>query len=109
MCGHIGEQPSCLSTSGDIGSYGAMENSPANNSGDSQPQLSKLRLFVVVYKVCTRFLNRRPCLTHSSVSCLEQGVTEDMLARLFRRFPGMEYCDLKKDRRTNKSKVSGCF
>lgn len=28
-----------------------------------------------------------------------------MLARLFRKFPGMEYCDLKKDKKTNRSKV----
>ncbi len=34
-----------------------------------------------------------------------QGVTEDAIARLFRRFPGMEYCDLKKERATGKSKV----
>lgn len=34
-----------------------------------------------------------------------QGVNEDAIARLFRRFPGMEYCDLKKDRETGKSKV----
>lgn len=27
------------------------------------------------------------------------------MARLFRRFHGMEYCDLKKDRVTGKSKV----
>eukprot|EP00210_Caulerpa_lentillifera_P008383 g7995.t1 len=46
------------------------------------PTLSKLRLFVVVHK----------------------GVSEEMLVRLFRRFPGMEYCDLKKDKKTNKSK-----
>ncbi len=36
-----------------------------------------------------------------------QGVTEDAIARLFRRFPGMEYCDLKKERTTGKSKVRG--
>jgi hypothetical protein len=34
-----------------------------------------------------------------------QGVSEDAVARLFRRFPGMEYCDLKKDRATGRSKV----
>ena len=37
-----------------------------------------------------------------------QGVKEEELARLFRRFPGMEYCDLKKDKKTGKSKVSCC-
>lgn len=31
--------------------------------------------------------------------------TDDALAKLFRRFPGMEYCDLKKDRMTGASKV----
>lgn len=35
-----------------------------------------------------------------------QGVGEEALSRLFRRYPGMEYCDLKKDRETGKSKVS---
>jgi hypothetical protein len=34
-----------------------------------------------------------------------QGVAEDAIARLFRRYPGMEYCDLKKERATGKSKV----
>ena len=37
---------------------------------------------------------------------LTQGVNEDMLVRLFRRLPGMEYCDLKKDRATGRSKVN---
>ncbi len=44
--------------------------------------LSRQRLFVVVHK----------------------GVSEEMLTRLFRRLPGMEYCDLKKDRTTGRSK-----
>lgn len=43
---------------------------------------SKQRLFVVVHK----------------------SVSEDMIARLFKRLPGMEYCDLKKDYATGKSK-----
>eukprot|EP01026_Neomeris_dumetosa_P022794 TRINITY_DN1965_c0_g1_i1.p4 TRINITY_DN1965_c0_g1~~TRINITY_DN1965_c0_g1_i1.p4 ORF type:complete len:248 (-),score=28.05 TRINITY_DN1965_c0_g1_i1:3228-3971(-) len=43
---------------------------------------AKQRLFVVVHK----------------------GVTEEQLARCFRRFPGMEYCDLKCDRITGRSK-----
>ena len=38
-----------------------------------------------------------------------QAVTDDMVARLFRRFPGMEYCDLKKDRASGKSKVWGAW
>lgn len=49
---------------------------------DTSPTLCKQRLFIVVHK----------------------SVTEDNLARLFRRFDGMEYCDLKKDRLTGKSK-----
>ncbi|GMH37093.1 hypothetical protein BSKO_04966 [Bryopsis sp. KO-2023] len=65
---------------GDMNSYSAVD-STLSPTGSS-PSLSKQRLFVVVYK----------------------GVTEEMLARLFRRFPGMEYCDLKKDKRTGKSK-----
>jgi len=47
-----------------------------------RPALNPQRLFVVVNKA----------------------VTPDSLARLFRRFPGMEYCDLKKDTATGKSK-----
>lgn len=31
-------------------------------------------------------------------------VTQDQLARLFQRYPGMEYCDLKKDKQTGESK-----
>ncbi|CAD7697503.1 unnamed protein product [Ostreobium quekettii] len=50
--------------------------------GGSPPILSKQRLFVVVYK----------------------GVKEEELSRLFRRYSGMEYCDLKKDKKTSKSK-----
>lgn len=50
MCGHIGEQPNCLTTNGEIGTYGAVDNSP-NRGGESPVPLSRLRLFVVVYKV----------------------------------------------------------
>lgn len=32
-------------------------------------------------------------------------MTQDVLARLFRKFNGMEYCDLKKDPATGRSKV----
>eukprot|EP01025_Chloroclados_australasicus_P049946 TRINITY_DN5708_c1_g1_i12.p3 TRINITY_DN5708_c1_g1~~TRINITY_DN5708_c1_g1_i12.p3 ORF type:complete len:314 (-),score=54.90 TRINITY_DN5708_c1_g1_i12:3080-4021(-) len=35
---------------------------------------------------------------------VHKGVSEEQLARCFRRFPGMEYCDLKRDRITGKSK-----
>jgi len=31
-------------------------------------------------------------------------VTQDQLARLFQRYPGMEYCDLKKDKQSGESK-----
>ncbi len=34
-----------------------------------------------------------------------QTVTQDMLVRLFRRYTGMEYCDLKRDPATGRSKV----
>jgi RNA recognition motif-containing protein len=33
-----------------------------------------------------------------------KSVTQDQLARLFSRFPGMEYCDLKKNKQTGESK-----
>lgn len=33
-----------------------------------------------------------------------QSVSDEALARVFRSFPGMEYCDLKKDRATGRSK-----
>lgn len=56
--------------------------SPVSPNNDNSPQMSKQRLFVVLHK----------------------GVSEGMIARLFRRLPGMEYCDLKKDRATGKSK-----
>lgn len=42
---------------------------------------------------------------HSHASTATQSVSDEQLARLFRRFPGMEYCDLKKDRTTGRSKV----
>ena len=35
-----------------------------------------------------------------------QSATEEMIARIFRCFPGMEYCDLKRDRVTGQSKAS---
>eukprot|EP00210_Caulerpa_lentillifera_P003744 g3577.t1 len=73
------ESPTGLSNYG-LGPYGATDINVSQNK--TPPTLSKLRLFVVVYK----------------------GVSEEMLSRLFRRFPGMEYCDLKKDKKTNKSK-----
>ncbi|KAG2433808.1 hypothetical protein HXX76_008166 [Chlamydomonas incerta] len=60
-------------------------NSSAVTPHDS-PTLSKQRLFVVVHKT----------------------VNQDVLARLFRKFNGMEYCDLKKDPATGRSK-GFCF
>jgi len=80
MCGRI-DEPHCLTGSADMTTYPSMDTSP-NRGAESPVPLSKLRLFVVVYK----------------------GVSEDMLARLFRKYPGMEYCDLKKDKKTNRSK-----
>lgn len=79
----LGSGSSTLSTANFHGynSYGGLTNAVTPNASPS-PTLSKQRLFVVVHK----------------------GVGEDMIARLFRRFPGMEYCDLKKDRATGKSK-----
>ena len=54
--------------------------SASGTSGLGRPPdgLSRKRLFVVVHK----------------------GASEEGLARLFRSFPGMEYCDLKRDRLT---------
>lgn len=37
-------------------------------------------------------------------SASPQSVSDEALARVFRAFPGMEYCDLKKDRATGRSK-----
>lgn len=42
---------------------------------------------------------------HLIVTYVLQGVGEELLSRLFRQFPGMEYCDLKTDRATGRSKV----
>mmetsp|Transcript_26617 Transcript_26617/g.44499 ORF Transcript_26617/g.44499 Transcript_26617/m.44499 type:complete len:583 (+) Transcript_26617:40-1788(+) len=55
---------------------------PPPPSQGQQSMVSRQRLFVVVHK----------------------SVNADHLARLFARFPGMEYCDLKKDRATGESK-----
>uniref|UniRef100_A0A7S0WZT7 RRM domain-containing protein n=1 Tax=Chlamydomonas leiostraca TaxID=1034604 RepID=A0A7S0WZT7_9CHLO len=68
---------------GFVGGLGNLQTgSPVSPNNMAGAPVSKQRLFVVVHK----------------------GVTEDALARLFRRFHGMEYCDLKKDRTTGKSK-----
>ncbi|DBA73573.1 TPA: RNA-binding protein 45 [Trebouxia sp. C0005] len=53
-----------------------------NGSTASSHASSKQRLFVVIHK----------------------SATEEMVARIFRSFPGMEYCDLKRDRVTGQSK-----
>lgn len=37
---------------------------------------------------------------------VSKGVSEDVLTRLFRAFPGLEYCDLKRDHTTGQSRVS---
>ena len=39
---------------------------------------------------------------------VSKGVSEDILTRLFRAFPGLEYCDLKRDHTTGQSRVSVC-
>lgn len=36
--------------------------------------------------------------------CCLQSVGDEALSRIFRAFPGMEYCDLKKDRLSGRSK-----
>jgi hypothetical protein len=46
-------------------------------------------------------------LTRLYVVCAK-GVSEDVLACLFRAFPGLEYCDLKRDHLTGASRVR-CF
>ncbi|KAJ9513161.1 hypothetical protein QJQ45_029346 [Haematococcus lacustris] len=70
-----------FSGSGELRAMSASASPMSPNNMSGMP-LSKQRLFIVVHK----------------------GVPEEMLARLFRRFPGMEYCDLKKDRATGRSK-----
>ncbi|KAL6785046.1 hypothetical protein ACKKBG_A02220 [Auxenochlorella protothecoides x Auxenochlorella symbiontica] len=55
---------------------------PSLSASSSASQLSRQRLFVVLHK----------------------SVGDETLACLFRSFPGMEYCDLKKDRATGRSK-----
>jgi hypothetical protein len=53
------------------------------HGGPGGPPLSQQRLFVVVHK----------------------SVSDEQLRLLFRQYPGMEYCDLKRDKATGKSKV----
>jgi hypothetical protein len=53
--------------------------------GMGGPPVSQQRLFVVVHK----------------------SVSEDQLRMLFRNYPGCEYCDLKRDKLTGRSKVRG--
>lgn len=48
-----------------------------------------------------------PTLPHLFGPPALQSVGDEALARMFRAFPGMEYCDLKKDRMTGRSKVGG--
>lgn len=62
---------------GGLGGLGINNGSSASSYGGS-----KQRLFVVIHK----------------------SATEEMVARIFRSFPGMEYCDLKRDRVTGQSK-----
>ncbi|KAL6758294.1 hypothetical protein V8C86DRAFT_3134492 [Haematococcus lacustris] len=78
---HLNTQGLNFSGSGELRPMSASASPMSPNNMSGMP-LSKQRLFIVVHK----------------------GVPEEMLARLFRRFPGMEYCDLKKDRATGRSK-----
>ncbi|GFR49625.1 hypothetical protein Agub_g11697 [Astrephomene gubernaculifera] len=83
MQSHLSAQVGALGFNMGLGSLHT--NSTSVTPHDS-PTLSKQRLFVVVHK----------------------SVTQDVLARLFRKFNGMEYCDLKKDPATGRSK-GFCF
>ena len=42
---------------------------------------------------------------------VSKGVSEDILTHLFRAFPGLEYCDLKRDHTTGQSRVrlASCY
>ncbi|KAG2484366.1 hypothetical protein HYH03_016783 [Edaphochlamys debaryana] len=84
MQSHLSAQVNALGFNMNLGSLHT-GNSAAVTPHDS-PSLCKQRLFVVVHK----------------------SVTQDVLARLFRKFNGMEYCDLKKDPATGRSK-GFCF
>ncbi|GLI64607.1 hypothetical protein VaNZ11_007917 [Volvox africanus] len=83
MQSHLSAQVGALNFN--MGLSGLHTNS-SNVTPHDSPTLSKQRLFVVVHK----------------------SVTQDVLARLFRKFNGMEYCDLKKDPATGRSK-GFCF
>ncbi|KAF5828332.1 hypothetical protein DUNSADRAFT_17777, partial [Dunaliella salina] len=90
---HMGHLPPAEVQWGAGASQGNLSSFMGNHLANSSPAssaannaaglpLSRQRLFVVIHK----------------------GVGEEAIARLFRRYPGMEYCDLKKDRETGKSK-----
>lgn len=68
--------------SGMIGNTGLLGCSADASSSSSMGHLSRQRLFIVVHKAAS----------------------EEAVAALFRSFPGMEYCDLKRDRATGRSK-----
>ncbi|EGC31849.1 hypothetical protein DICPUDRAFT_8590, partial [Dictyostelium purpureum] len=57
-------------------------NSQSNNNTQLTNSISRQRLFVVCHK----------------------SISQENLYRLFSRYPGMEYCDLKKDKNNGKSK-----
>ncbi|PSC73543.1 RNA-binding 45 isoform B [Micractinium conductrix] len=84
--GGLGNGVTNFSGMGGLGGSSSLLNqltpSAAAAAGPSARGLSKTRLFVVVHK----------------------SVGDESLARIFRAFPGMEYCDLKKDRMTGRSK-----
>jgi hypothetical protein len=72
-------------------SQGSFDRSPgrpvsADDLNHHGPELSRQRLYVVVSK----------------------SATEEQIAKLFKRFGGMEYCNLKRDKKTGQSK-GFCF
>ncbi|KAL3140232.1 RNA-binding protein 45 [Trebouxia sp. C0009 RCD-2024] len=70
-----------MSRQGALGGLGGLGINNNGTTGSSYGS-NKQRLFVVIHK----------------------SATEDMVAHIFRSFPGMEYCDLKRDRITGQSK-----
>jgi RNA recognition motif-containing protein len=78
--GGLGNGVTSFSGMGSLGGSGML--TPPITPAGAPRGLGKTRLFVVVHK----------------------SVSDEALARVFRAFPGMEYCDLKKDRATGRSK-----
>ncbi|PNH11784.1 RNA-binding protein 45 [Tetrabaena socialis] len=85
---------------------GSLHTNSTTVTPHDSPTLSKQRLFVVVHKAAVAQVTAADWRTFL-FACL-QSVTQDVLARLFRKYNGMEYCDLKKDPATGRSK-GFCF